>query len=521
MDKRRGQKKQPRIEAKPSPQQPGVWLKTSGISIGIGLAALILICCFFCPRFFFWPALEIPEARDGPELNRAYDTLRQLDDPFVRIENPNNSVIQWRLLMPMLAHYTHMPWWCFLALPAVGCVIVLAVIARMVHTTSGSWAKASMAAVILGACPWLFVSTGWLAYFDSWLVLAMIAGSFARSRRALFLAFFLGLWVDERIVVAAPVCLLVRLLYLRWEGPQRWKQTLYDGLTIAATIAPYVAIRLLLIAGKDKSSAGYIATTIIGLRQVHWTRFVRGLWSGYRLAWSLIIAACAIAWTRRGRAAGALAIVLVALTAGVSLVIAADLSRSLQVLIPLALLGLVWLWKFAPRLSRVALPALLLAQLLLPAEHVVATFISPIKSLPMVLYACKHPPPDVDLDAYLAKADAAIVANNLDLAMHEIDNALKLDSHAAGPHTRLAAVCLRTGNMQFALQSANTALQLEPASPDALYMRGIIEEQMGDVGAARRDMSAALVAAKQDWSGRAACQRNLARLNASNQPGIP
>jgi hypothetical protein len=520
MDKRPSPKKQPWLETE-APQKQVAWLRTSIVSLGIALAALVLICCFFCPRFFFWPALDIPEARDGPELNRAYDTLRQLDDPFVKIENPNNSVIQWRLLMPLLAHYTHMPWWCFLALPALGCVIVLAVVALIVHRVTGSWAKASMAAVILGACPWLFVSTGWLAYFDSWLVLAIIVGSFARSRKAVFTAFLLGLWVDERIVVAAPVCLLVRLLYLRWDEPQRWKQTFYDALAIAAPLAPYVVIRVLLISSKDKASAGYVATTLSSLRQVRWTRFVRGLWSGYRLAWSLVIAACAIAWLRRGRAAGALAVVLVAVTAGISLMIAADLSRSLQVLVPVVLLGLLWVWKFAPRLARVAVPALLVTQLVLPAEHVVATFISPIKPLPMVLYAWQHPPPDLSPDAYLAKADAAIVANNLDLAMHEIDNAMKLDSHSAGPHVRLAAVCMRTGNMRLALQSANTAVQLEPTSPDALYMRGIVEEKMGDVNGARRDMSSALADAKPDWSGRAACVRSLAALNANTKQTFP
>jgi len=151
--------------------------------------------------------------------------------------------------------------------------------------------------------------------------------------------------------------------------------------------------------------------------------------------------------------------------------------------------------------------------LLLPAEHVIATFISPIKPLPSVVHSWRHPPPVVDSHHYLRQADAAILQGDLDLALHEVENAMKLDRRAAGPYVRLAAIFLRRGQTQLAQQSADIAVELEPRSPDGLYIRGVIEQRRGDFDAARRDLSAALGSAKSDWPARTACEQDLAKLN--------
>ncbi len=80
------------------------------VPMAASLAAFVVVILFFAPRFMLWPWLDLDSAeRQAPEFNRAIDTLRQLDHPFVRITNPTNQVINWRLLFPVLGHYLNLP----------------------------------------------------------------------------------------------------------------------------------------------------------------------------------------------------------------------------------------------------------------------------------------------------------------------------------------------------------------------------------------------------------------------------
>src|ERR1043165_4330377 len=73
------------------------------------LASALLTLCFFTPRYWLWPAAGMP-LRDftaiQPELHRAFFALQQLHDPFQKIDSDVNRVIEWRLLWPILGHYT-------------------------------------------------------------------------------------------------------------------------------------------------------------------------------------------------------------------------------------------------------------------------------------------------------------------------------------------------------------------------------------------------------------------------------
>jgi hypothetical protein len=132
-------------------------------------AAFVVVIVFFSPRFIFWPWIDLdPAEHNAPEFNRAIDTLRQLNEPFRPITNPSNRVIKWRLLFPIVGHYLHLPPRAFLALPAVGCLIVLGYMAHLIRRESGGWWAPFAASALVGTMSWFFVSTGWLAYFDSW-----------------------------------------------------------------------------------------------------------------------------------------------------------------------------------------------------------------------------------------------------------------------------------------------------------------------------------------------------------------
>ena len=142
---------------------------------------MLVIACF-APRFMHWSWIDLDSSEHhAPEFNRAIDTLRQLEHPFMPITNPTNRVINWRLLFPLLGHLLHLPRWAFLALPSLGCLLVLGYVALLVRREGGTRWTAITATALTGTTSWFFVSTGWLAYFDSWYVLGLLVATFSRS----------------------------------------------------------------------------------------------------------------------------------------------------------------------------------------------------------------------------------------------------------------------------------------------------------------------------------------------------
>src|SRR5262249_13710695 len=138
-------------------------------AIVASLLAFVLSIAFFAPRFMHWNWIDLDsDEHHPPEFNRAIDTLRQLEHPFTPITNPTNAVINWRLLFPMLGHILRLPPRWFLALPALGCLLVLWYVAILVRHEGGTRLSALAATALSATTSWFFVSTGWLAYFDSW-----------------------------------------------------------------------------------------------------------------------------------------------------------------------------------------------------------------------------------------------------------------------------------------------------------------------------------------------------------------
>jgi hypothetical protein len=67
-------------------------------SLWIALAAGALVLLFFTPRYVLWRGLYIEPAQVTAEVRRAAFTLLQLRNPFVKIDDPGNNVLNWRLL---------------------------------------------------------------------------------------------------------------------------------------------------------------------------------------------------------------------------------------------------------------------------------------------------------------------------------------------------------------------------------------------------------------------------------------
>jgi len=350
----------------------GRW-RVAGESLILALLSAALVTFCFAPRFALWRGLSV--ADDVPvrtaEFDRAVPSLEQLNDPWAKVENPVHRVLEWRLLFPIMWHYLGLPRWLYVTVPQVGCLVALWLVTALTYRRLGSWWASWMAATLFGALTWFFVSSGWLLHFDSWLVIGLLVAAFVPSRWALGLACALTPWIDARFVLALPVTIFVRAVALgRLDEPARRDLSL-DLIVILVASLPYPAIRAVAWLIGDPGSTEYVESHWATVRTLRWTRFARGLWSGYRLCWLLIGAAVALTARRVGYRWGVVFAAVLVGCAVASLYIAHDMSRSLMIVSPAMLLG-IWLWEEwrTGWLDRL-LPSLLAVSLfLLPAEHV-------------------------------------------------------------------------------------------------------------------------------------------------------
>lgn len=464
------------------------------------LGAALIAICFFAPRFWLWPAAGMP-LRDlvaiQPELHRAYYALQQLQDPWQKIDSDVNRVIEWRLLWPVVAHYTGMSPKVYFALPFAGCLAALAVLAGFVWRATRDGVVTACATLLVATTSWFFVSTGWLAYFDSWLVLALLLASFAQRRAVLFATALLAPWIDERFILALPLCVGVRAL----DATNR--NTLWsDARWLAGGIAPYVAIRIgAEIFHVRSTSASYwtqrpmVPAPLEGM----WL----GLWHGLRLGWiPVVLAAVAGARGKHWFALGAVAMSFLA-----NVCIADDLSRSSSVAVPMIVAGIVC-WSRRPMLHpRWSLALLGAANLLLPAAHIIATPLSQtecyhttaIRSLPAEREQARHPPAFADPAVYNERGLQALAAGENAIARAQFELALRFDPECARARANLGIVLCASGHPKEALAEIDRALARDPALFDVRLQRATFRQRLGDLRGAAQDAQEALRAMPPDW----------------------
>lgn len=488
------------------------WWHLPALAVG----ACMLVTFFFSPRVVVWRGLDAPETWFYPELNRAVDALRQLEAPFADIENPSNMVIEWRLFFPLVGHWTGMPWWLYLALPHVGSVLAVAWLIRILRDRTGDAAMACGGAVAVAASAWFFVSAGWLAYFDAWFVLGLLAVAFADARVALALACLATPWVDERFVLALPLVMAVRVADRAGKSAPR--RLWLDLAVIVAASVPYPMARLVALSQATDASGQYVQLMREHLADVSPWRFIEGAWSGFRAAWVFPACAMVMLWTSRPRWLFVLTAATALGTAAACLVVAADMSRSFAMLLPLAVLGVVWCATHPDVRWRRAVPLIAAANLLLPASHVLWTFKEPVYYVYHEWYRWQNPPADLTPQYYMQEAMDASQGGDLKQAAHLLSNAIALDRGFAPSYVGRAAIAMERGHLEQAGFDLAMALELDPRSSDALFGRGLLRQRQGDRAGAARDMQSALALAPPDWPNLAACQRALTELAGPAAP---
>jgi hypothetical protein len=479
--------------------------------LGIAITAGIISTFFFCPRYQYWKGIVLTDGPIATDYGRAVATFRQVDNPWAPIAYPMHKVIAWRLLFPLVWHYLSLPSWLLLIMPHIGCVLTLWLAAWLTQNRLDDWGYTWMSVALSAMLPWFFVSTGWLGYFDSWLALGMLTVSFVPSPWALACACLLTPWIDERFVLALPLCLIVRVIILHGIDRIPLRQLFRDSILVAVASLVYPAIRLAALVRGDLITSNYVSSHWDEIQRVPWTDFLEGLWSGYRAAWVVILGGIYFWWRRAGWLWGAAFLAAIAISAIGSLFIAADMSRSTMIVLPALLLGIWMCHTLQPKTFKWALPAALAANLLLPAAHVMWNMRIPIYYFHAV--RAFKTPSFLDPQVYLQQGQASLEQGKLTEANTAFETALKLDDRFAPAVVYRGLTRLRQDDLTGASRDAQLALTFEPGSPDALFVRALIAKRRDDTASAKADVQSALKKAPADWSLRSQAQGFLEELN--------
>ncbi|HEY4311401.1 MAG TPA: tetratricopeptide repeat protein [Pirellulales bacterium] len=510
--------------------------RTAILALVVAVAAAGVITCRFAPRFGLWRGLSFGEdlpwgLRHEPELDRALVSLAQLDDPCAPITNPTHQVIAWRLFFPVSWHFFHLPRSWYVALPQIGCVLALWGVAWLTHQRFGRWWPTCLATGLFAALPWFFVSSSWLVHFDSWLTIGLLTAAFAPSRWLLAFACLITPWVDERFVLALPATMAVRAIARRQIEQKQWRELLLDLVVATVASVPYPAIRAVAWLRGDPGSTAYVKDHLSAVRDVAWTSFAKALWSGYRAGWLVIGAAIVLVWRRVGAGWALTFVFLVIGTAVGGLFIAADMSRSLMMSSPAFLLS-IWLceeWRLQTihkplpgrpaMLAAMFLPAVVLANLSLPAYHVMWMRSWQVETLATEIKNWIDPPPLLVAGQDLIRGRQFLEQGSTADALRSYDSAI-LHAEGAYPLALIERANLRiqNGNISGAESDVNDALREVPDYPFALLLRAAFRLDHGQASLAAADLQRALSKAPADWPYREKAQSLLEKATGNRTP---
>ncbi len=487
--------------------------REGAICLAVALLTAAAVICDFCPTFANWRGLGNYIAHRAPEYGRANALLMQTDSPFEKSFDPLHRVIAWRLLFPVLWHYLHLPKMWLLAMPQVGCVAVLWLVAWLTRRRTAAWSYAILTTILFATFSWFFVSTGWLGYFDSWLVLGLLVAAFVPRFSPFFAACLLTPWIDERFILALPVTLLVRSIALGRVASRDRRAIWHDALAAAAACSPYLAIRLITLAVGDTDPAIYAEAHARIVAYVPASRFIAGLWSGYRAGWVFPVAAAYLVGRQAGWLWGAALGLAVAICAIGGLFIAADMSRTMAMVSPAVLLGIWLAAEAAVSEAHWILPAAVLVNLLFPASHELWYQHFPVLSLPTEVARYRGPVPGTLRAAELIEEGIALVdAGDLAAGREKYDEAINMQQRYGAAFAHRAALSMRENDADGALADVEEALKINANMPLALYLRGHLRAARGQRDEAIVDLREAIYHGGHNWIFRPQAQSLLDQL---------
>lgn len=413
----------------------------------IVLAIIAVTLFFFSPRFVYWTFLDSEAGTLGPEASRAQKILLQLEDPFAKIDDPSNVVIQWRLLFPLLGHFLELPPKLFLALPYLGCFLSLSLILVQARRATQSLLEASLITALASSCSWFFVSTGWLGYFDSFYILGLLLITFYKPRWILLLTCLLLPWVNERFIFGLPLAMTLRAHHCGHLNRDHYRTFVKDIVLAALVLVLFLLPRLLITKSND-SISGLLLNNFLYAANIRDfpEQVFQGSWHGLRLAWVGVFVFCFASFLRLNRVAFLFTLGIILFTSYAAVSMAGDISRSMSILLPAVVLGFI---QFATSSSipkvwrRIALTGLLCLNFTVPTKHVITTLETPIQAFPTEWENYRDPPLVLSPE------------KNLSLGKSAYDQ----------------------GRFQTAFQALNWSIRLNPRYAEAYYWRAKILER--------------------------------------------
>ncbi len=252
---------------------------------------------------------------------------------------------------------------------------------------------------------------------------------------------------------------------------------------------------------------------------VPWTRYLEGLWSGFRAGWVMIVVAIVLGARRIGWPWAAVFVFVVLGTAIGGLFIAMDMSRTLMMISPVLLLG-VWLWEsWRPAALRFVLPAVVAANLVLPAAHVMW------HRYDRYLVAA-------DRTSRMAKSTGFLSRGKIDRRSRTVLYALDARPRGARsltkpfpwppftlmPSSSARRYECRQGIIAAAEPDLEIALELDGENPTGLFLRGVIRGSRQQTALAADDFRKALAHAPADWPARQDAEQFLQAATSDIEP---
>lgn len=488
------------------------WLGRLPYWLYLALCATVasaVIIYFYSPRFVLWQGLGIPPALYHPELNRADDALKQLANPFTSDFRPTNGIIRWRLLFPLLGHYLYLSDTFYLSLPFIGVALVLAYAAHLGCRETKDRLIGILFAIAAGTTSWFFVSTGWLAYFDSWYILGLLVVAFSPSHRLLATACLLAPWVDERFALALPVALAVRRFYFANERSYSWDKWLRDVLRISLYTLPFLVLRAIIIFHGSDSSESVTKFGHPLESPTFWWHLLLGLWHSIRGLWFFVGLALWILYSRYYRIAAIAIVIITTAIYTVCICIAGDVSRSLSMFLPLPIFGIILAYRHERARATVMLGAVVAFNLIAPASHVMTSFDEPIFDLRYESAHFDTPPMDINPIAYNNEAVNLIEQKKIDDGLRLLGWALQLKPDYGRAYFNRGYALGLKGDLQNAMTDLTFAIRHDPTFPDSYYFRGIAYMGLNNPASAAPDLAYALRIAPADWKYRADAEKRL------------
>lgn len=345
------------------------------IALAVGLAVAYSLFCF-CPKL----RLLTGPPMDGTfEWTRAITYQEQCKAPL-DLSGVREPAMRWRVLPALVAHHLHLGSAAVWLVPWLGILACLAHAAGTILRLTGDRTITVLALCLLSGSGGIITATNLLGINDAWVLLGLNVVAFSPSAWAITVAGLLTPWVDERFLIALPLAVACRMVLapssINWTGL----------VGAAAGVMLYLGVRLAWETAQPRSISGQFIKDTLGSLGVYWRWIPLGWWMGFRAGWLLVLLPLVAArkdsglvgrWLLWGSSAGALLLITA---------LAADTTRSTQLLTPLLLTsGAVAVRSFGVGEARRWLALVALANAVMPLSWVTYNKNWPILPLPFEL----------------------------------------------------------------------------------------------------------------------------------------